>query len=152
MVDITIPLELTGRIAQNPHSTCRRFALLPTITILTNLYPRAQQLVLSQEALQFALSYSLALQHKTPLHRVAVEKAHPLGADLLSQRQRALERLVPEDLDSLELYDWELDANKRRVKVPSRIHLEMLCWGYTPDVPGMWECGNREFGDRLSVL
>jgi hypothetical protein len=149
---ICLLMDADDRISEHPHSPCRRFALLPTTTLITNLYPRAQRLVVSQEALEFALSYSIAMQHKTPLHRVAVEKSHPLGLDLLSQRQRALERLVPEDLDDVEIWDWECDADRKMVRVPNRVHLEWLCWGYTPDVPGMWECGNREFGDMLSVM
>ena len=92
------------------------------------------------------------MQRKTPLHRIAAEKSKPLGPDLLSLRQRALEHIVPVNMDDVELWDWEYGADRRMVKVPTRLHLEWLCWGYTPDIPGIWECGNREFGDALSVM
>jgi hypothetical protein len=144
--------RINDRIKQHPHSPCRRFPPLSDIILLTNLYLRAQRLVISEEALQFALSYSLAKSHKKPLHRVAVDKSNQLGLDLLSQRQRALERLVPENIRKRDLWDWEYDTDGKMVKVPSRIHLEWLCWGYTPDDQGIWECGNREFGDRLSAV
>ena len=141
-----------GRLSLNPHSLCRRFPLLSDSILLSNLYPRAQRLVVSAEALQFALAYSFATAHKKALHRVAVDKINPLGQDLLSQRQKALERIVPINFDDHDLWDWERDYEGKRVRVPSRLHLEWLCWGYTPDEKGIWECGNREFGDRLSAV
>jgi hypothetical protein len=119
---------------------------------LSDLYPRAQRLVVSDEALQFALKYGSAASQKKPLHRIAVDKLNPFGHDLLSQRQRALERIVPEDIQSVELWDWELGRDGRMVKIPSRVHLEWLCWGYTPDERGIQECGARELADRLSCV
>ena len=141
-----------GRLSLNPHSPCQQFPLLSDSILLSNLYPRAQRLVVSAEALQFALAYSFATAHKKLLHRVAVDKINPLGQDLLSQRQKALERIVPINFDHHDLWDWERDYEGKRVRVPSRLHLEWLCWGYTPDEKGIWECGNREFGDRLSAV
>jgi hypothetical protein len=80
-----------------------------------------------------------------------VDKTNPLGRDLLSYRQKALEILVPEILDEEALYEWEVDSWKGGlVKVPSRLHLELVCWGYTPDEMGIWECGHRDFSERFS--
>ena len=107
---------------------------------------------MSQEALQFALSYSFATSHKKQLHRAVVDKSNPLGLDLLAQRQRALDRMVPQNIDIADLWEIEYDRERGRVKVPTRVHLEWLCWGYTPDPEGIYECGNREFGDRLSLV
>lgn len=140
------------RLEKHSRSPVRRFPLLRNTTFLADLYPRAQLLVVSDEALQFALVYSVAMSHKKSLHKIAVDKTHQLGHDLLSQRQRALEQIVPENLKAVELWDWECDRMGRLVRVPSRIHLEWLCWGYTPDEKGIWECGNRELGDRLSCV
>jgi hypothetical protein len=140
-------------LRQHPHSPCRRFPLLADTLLITNLYPRAQRLVLSEEALEYALAFAMASSHKKALHRIAIDKSNPLGLDLLGQRQKALERIVPRRIVTEDLWDWEYDHNAKMVKVPTRVHLEWLCWGYTPDERGIWECGNREFGDRLgSVL
>ena len=140
------------RLEKHPYSPLRRFPLLRDPTALADLYARAQRLVVSEEALRFALVYVVATSHKTPLYKIAVDKTHQFGPDLLSQRQRALERIVPENLKAVELWDWECDKMGRLVKVPSRIHLEWLCWGYTPDEKGIWESGNRELADRLSFV
>lgn len=140
------------RLDKHSFSPIRRFPLLRNPTVLADLYPRAQRLVVSDEALQFALVYSVATSHKKPLHKIAVDKTHQLGPDLLSQRQRTLDRIVPDNFKAVELWDWECDRMGRLVQVPSRIHLEWLCWGYTPDEKGIWECGNRELGERLSAV
>jgi hypothetical protein len=134
------------------HSTCRRFALIKNPLLLADLYPRAQRLVVSDEALQFALSYNTAASNKKPLYHIAVDKSNELGRDLQSQRQKALETLVPRDISTVELWDWDYDVQGNLVKFPSRIHLEWLCWGYTPDERGVLECGHRELSDRLSAV
>ena len=134
------------------HAKGRRFPLLPDTIFLANLYPRAQRHVISEEALQYALAYCLSTTNKKPLHHILVDKSNPLGPDLVSQRQKALEKLVPRRLDDVELYDWDCDCQGRLMKVPSRVHLEWLCWGYTPDEKGVWECANNELEDRLSCV
>jgi hypothetical protein len=136
----------------NPHSPNRRFPILSDPIFLTNLFPRAKRLVISEEALQFALSYTLAISNKKQLHKIACDKSNQLGPDLLSQRQKALEKLVPEEICEEDLYDWEYDWEGKLVRVPSRVHLEWVCWGYTPDEMGIWECGHREFSERLSAV
>jgi len=141
---------LIVRLKLNPLPPYRRFPLLKDYTFLTDLFGRAQNMVVSQEALQFALSFAYATSHKKPLHRILLDKSNPFGMDLLSQRQRALEKIVPEDIEDVELYDWEYSRDGKVSRVPSRIHLEWLCWGYTPDENGIWECAHRELGDRLS--
>jgi hypothetical protein len=124
--------------------------LLVDSIFLANLYPRAQRHVVSEEALHYALAYCLATSNKKPLHHVLSNKSDPLGYDLLSQRQRALEKIVPRKLHEVELYEWDYDSRGRMMKVPSRVHLEWLCWGYTPDENGVWECANSELGERLN--
>lgn len=136
---------------KNPFSAVRRFPILRNPTPLADLYPRAQRLVVSDQALQFALLYSSAYCHNQPLHRIAVDKTHQLGQDLLSLRQHALEKIVPFD-SSEDLWDWEHDRDGRLVRVPSRLHLEWLCWGYTPDEKGVLECAARDLGNRLDCV
>jgi hypothetical protein len=138
------------RIEDHSRARGRRFPLLPDTIFLANLYPRAQQHVISDEALQYALAYCLANTKKRPLHHILVDKSNPLGPDLLSQRQKALEKLVPRRFDDVDLYEWDCDYQGRLMKVPSRVHLEWLCWGYTPDEKGIWECANNELEDKLS--
>jgi hypothetical protein len=137
---------------KHPHSTARRFQILRNPTPLADLYPRAQRLVLSDEALQFALSYSAAYSRKQPLHSIAVDKSHQLGPDLLSLRQRTLDKIVPDSLEMVDLWDYEHDREGRLVKVPSRVHLEWLCWAYTPDETGVLECAARDLGSRLDCV
>jgi hypothetical protein len=141
---------LMGRLEDHPHPTGRRFPHLSDPLFLTDLYSRAKRLVLSDEALEFALAYSLATTHKKPLHHILADKSVPLGPDLLSQRQKALEKIVPKDIESVELWDWDWDSQGMLMRVPSRIHLEWVCWGYTPDEFGICQCASREFGERLS--
>lgn len=143
---------LIKRLEKHYYSPSRRFPLIRDPVFLADLYPRAQRLVVSDEALQFALTYSIAASQKKPLHRIAVDKSHSLGQDLLSQRQRVLERIVPENLRSVELWDYEYGKEGRPYRVPSRVHLEWLCWGYTPDERGIQECGARELAERLSCV
>ena len=130
----------------------REFPLVMDTLTISNLFPRAQRLVVDECALEFALAYCFARSHKKPLHRTLVDKSDPLGFDLVSKRQSVLERIVPYSIDPDMLWDWDFDRDGRMVRVPSRVHLEWLCWGYTPDYRGILECGNREFGDRLSAV
>ena len=58
--------------------------------------------------------------------------------------------LVPEHISDKDLYDFEYDEWGNLIRVPSRLHLEMVCWGYTPDEMGIWECGHREFSERFN--
>lgn len=141
---------INERLDEHREPEGRRFALLRDTIFLANLYPRAQRLVVSEEALQFALSYTHASSHKKAFHHVAVDKSNEFGQDLLSQRQRALEKIVPLNTRNTQLYEWERDREGNITKVPSRLHLEWLCWGYTPDERGVWECGMKDLGDRLS--
>jgi hypothetical protein len=143
-------IVLMERLEKHTYSPIRRFPLLQEPMYLADLYPRAQRLVVSDEALEFALAFSSAMTQKKPLHRIAVDKSQPLGQDLLSQRQRALAKIVPEDMSFVELWDWEYTREGRMVRVPSRVHLEWLCWGYTPDERGIQECGARELVDKLN--
>jgi len=140
------------RLEKHPFSPARRFPILRNPTPLADLYPRAQRLVVSDQALKFALSYSSAYSQKTPLHRIAVDKSHQLGPDLLSLRQRTLEKIVPEALGDMDLWDWEHDREGRLVRVPSRLHLEWLCWAYTPDERGVLECAARDMANRLDCV
>jgi hypothetical protein len=140
------------RLDKHRHSPSRRFPLIKNPIMLADLYPRARRLVISDEALQFALSYNIAASNKRPLHHIAVDKSNELGRDLLSQRQKALEWLVPKDISTVELWEWDYDRQGNLVNFPSRVHLEWLCWGYTPDERGVLECGHRELSDRLSVV
>jgi hypothetical protein len=136
---------------EHPYSSRRHFPLLTDPVFLANLYHRAKRVVLSTDALEFALKYSSASTQKKPLYLISVDKMNPnLGPDLLSRRQRALENLVPRDPESVELWEWDFDIRGDMIKIPSRLHLEWLCWGYTPDQFGIWECSHREFGDRLN--
>lgn len=144
------PFADVERLDKHRHSPCRRFPLIRNPMLLADLYPRAQRLVTSDEALQFALSYNIAASTKKPLHHIAVDKSNELGRDLLSQRQKALENIVSKDISTVELWDWDYDSQGKLMKVPSRVHLEWLCWGYTPDERGILECGHRELSDRLS--
>ena len=139
-----------SRIEDLDQANERRYPLLRDSILLANLYSRAQRHVISEEALQYGLAYCLAARSRKPLHHILVDKTNPLGLDLLSQRQKALEKLVPGQIDDVELYNWDCDTQGRLMKVPSRVHLEWLCWGYTPDERGIWECANNELGDRLS--
>jgi hypothetical protein len=136
----------------HPHAICRQFPLVTDLLAISNLFPRAQRLVVDEEAIQFALLYLMTRSHKKPLHRILVDKSNPFGYDLLSQRQKVLERIVPYSIDHEMLWDWEYDGDGKLIRVPSRVHLEWLCWGYTPDYYGISECSNREFGDRLSAV
>ena len=142
-----------GRLDKHSFPLVRRFPLLRDPIVLADLYPRAQRHVVSDEALQFALLFSITALRKKSLHLILANKTHELGPHLLALRQKALERIVPESLKQVELWDWEFSTGEgRMVKVPSRIHLEWLCWGYTPDERGVWECGNRELADRLNFV
>ena len=109
------------RIEDHGRARGRRFPLLPDTIFLANLYPRAQRHVISDEALEYALAYCLANTNKKPLHHILVDKSNPFGLDLLSQRQKALEKLVPRRLDDVELYEWDCDYQGRLMKVPSRV-------------------------------
>lgn len=140
------------RLKLHPHAMSRDFPLVTDTLMISNLFSRAQRLVVDEEAIRFALEYCMASSHKKPFHRVLVDKSNPFGYDLLSQRQKVLERIVPYSIDHEMLWDWEFDTDGRSVRVPSRVHLEWLCWGYTPDSYGIWECGNREFGERLNAV
>jgi len=116
------------RLTKNPKSPYAEFTLIQDITHLADLYPHAKRYVPSDEALEYASLLIRAIESKKPLHREVPSKKY-LEPDLLARRQAVLEKIVPKVLESVEL--WECDK-KGEVKVPSRIHLEWLCYGYTP--------------------
>jgi hypothetical protein len=134
--------------SQSPH---RQFALLQNIIDLADLYPRARRLVLSKDALEYALLFSEPTKRKKVLRQVVHDKNY-LGPDLLARRQTALDEIVPEDLNGVELWDWEYDIEMQRVDVPSQIHLERLCWGYTSDPAGIAACAVREYKDKMNNI
>ena len=121
------------------------------MTHLADLYPCAKKFVVSDKALGYALLLTNALKRKRPLHREVPNKKY-FEPDLLAQRQAALEKIVPEDPTSVELWEWELDQESGKVKWPSRIHLEWLCYGYTPDEDEISDCTQRACRIKLKGI
>jgi hypothetical protein len=65
-----------------------------------------------------------------------------------SQRQMMLEKIVPEHLEDVKLWDWKT-IDGQLFEVPSELHLEWICWGYSPDPDKTGECANGILPGKL---
>ena len=110
----------------------------------------AQRIGVDPTALDFGILYAQAISRKLPLHNVVSDKKNPFGPDLLAQRQKALEQLVPEKVEDAQLWVWEY-INGKYIRGPSKMHLELIFYGYSPNPTGIVERAWRELGNNLSV-
>jgi hypothetical protein len=119
---LTILIRLTG----TPRST--RYPLLDDIDVIDVLrYSNPKNTTNSSNTLEFIFIQKFREFKGKELHKIPVVKAVPLGQDLLSLRENELEKLAPEGREFKPEELWGEDQH------PSRLHLTMIKFGYSPD-------------------
>jgi hypothetical protein len=119
-------LTIVVRLRRPPRPT--RYPILPYIDVIDVLrYSQRENPTDSSNTSEFTYYKRFCHAKGEGLHKIPVVKAVPLGEDLLSWRERELEKIVlPEDeLEAEELWDKDLR--------PSDLHLRMIRFGFSPD-------------------